>query len=68
MIAMVAATSETEIACEEAYRLLDQYSDIVARGDDPELVMPQMKEHLEMCMDCREEFELLLRAMRATDA
>ena len=68
MIHMVEATSETEIACQEAYRLLDQYADMVIRGEDPYLVMPQVKHHLAMCADCREEFEVLLRALRISDA
>jgi len=66
MIHMVDATAEIEIACEEAYRLLDQYADMVLRGEDPAALMPRVKHHLEMCMDCREEFEVLLEALRET--
>ena len=66
MITMVDATAETEIACEEAYRLLDEYTDMVLRGEDPEAILPQVKHHLEMCMDCQEEFEALVAALRAT--
>lgn len=66
MINMVDATAEEEIACQEAYRLLDEYAEMVLRGEDPEALLPQVKHHLEMCMDCREEFEALLSALRAT--
>jgi hypothetical protein len=66
MINMVDATAENEIACEEAYRLLDEYAEIVLRGKDPGALLPQVKYHLEICMDCREEFEALLSALRAT--
>ena len=68
MISMVEASSETEIACEEAYRLLDQYADMVSRGEHSHPAMEQVRQHLDMCMDCREEFESLLRALRATGA
>lgn len=66
MINMVDATAEIELACEEAHRLLDQYADVLLRGEDPGALLPQVKHHLEMCMDCREEFEMLLSALRAT--
>jgi hypothetical protein len=66
MINMVDATAEIEIACEEAYRLLDEYTDRVLRGEDPEVLLPQVKHHLDLCMDCQEEFEALAAALRAT--
>lgn len=66
MIHMVDATADIEIACEEAYRLLDEYADMLLRGEDPGVLLPRVKHHLEMCMDCREEFEMLLSALRAT--
>ncbi len=66
MAAMLAATSEREIACDEAYRLLDQFAEAVARGEDAGALLPQVKHHLELCMDCREEFEALLRILRAS--
>jgi hypothetical protein len=66
MINMVDATADIEIACEEAYRLLDEYADMLLRGEDPGVLLPQVKHHLEMCMDCREELEMLLSALRAT--
>ena len=66
MAAMIAATSEHEIDCDEAYRLLDEFAEAVARGQDAGALLPQVKHHLELCMDCREEFEALLRILRAS--
>jgi hypothetical protein len=66
MIHMVDATAEVEIACEEAYRLLDEYADMLLRGEDPAKLLPRVKHHLEMCMDCREELDVLLAALRAS--
>ena len=66
MIHMAGATAETEIACEEAYRLLDQYAEMVLRGDDVAEEMPEVKHHLEMCGDCFEELDVLVKALRAT--
>ena len=66
MIHMVDSTADIEIACDEAYRLLDEYADMLLRGEDPAALLPQVKHHLEMCMDCREELDVLLAALRAT--
>lgn len=66
MINMVDSTEDIEIACEEAYRLLDEYADMLLRGEDPAALLPQVKHHLEICMDCREELETLLAALRVT--
>ncbi len=66
MIDMVDRTEESEIACAEAYRLLDQFADMLLRGEDAAALMPRVQRHLEMCLDCREELEALLAAVQAT--
>jgi hypothetical protein len=63
LVDMVKKTQENEISCNEVYRLLDQYAEMVVRGQDPGEIMPLVKHHLEMCMDCREEYEALLEIL-----
>jgi hypothetical protein len=48
MIHMVDSTSDIEIACEEAYQLLDECADILLRGEDPAALLPQVKHNLKM--------------------
>lgn len=67
-LTMVAATREQEIGCEEAYAFLDVYADLIRRGEDASALMPLVHHHLEMCPDCREEFDALLLALEATSA
>lgn len=67
-LTMVTATREQEIGCDEAYAFLDLYADRVSRGEDAAALMPLVHHHLEMCPDCREEFEALLLAVEATSA
>jgi len=62
---MITATLEEEIGCDEAFALLDQYAEIVARGDNPDVLLPLVKHHLDVCRDCREELEALLRILEA---
>lgn len=65
VVRMVGATKDTEISCDEAYHLLDQYAEALLRGEDTDALFPEVKHHLELCMDCREELDALLEALRA---
>ncbi len=53
-------TADDEYSCDDAFEVLDVYADMIARGDDPSELMPLVKLHLEICGNCREEFEALL--------
>jgi uncharacterized protein Yka (UPF0111/DUF47 family) len=67
-IAMVEKTQEVEFSCEDVYRLLDQYAETINRGEDAQKLMPLVEHHIEICPDCREEFEALLRILQASPA
>lgn len=58
-------TDEVEYTCDDVHRLLDQFSEAVLRGENTARLMPLVQKHLDMCQDCREEFEALLRILRA---
>ena len=66
LVRATAATEDREIGCDEAYESLDRFAEMVARGEDPSTIMPLVKHHLDMCGNCREEFEALLRILRAS--
>jgi hypothetical protein len=68
LIRMIENTQEIELSCDEVYHLLDQYTEIVHRGEDAQKLMPLVEHHIEICPDCREEFEALLRILQATPA
>lgn len=53
-----------EIACDECFQQLDRFVEVSLAGKDVAEAMPLVKDHLERCKDCREEFELLLAALR----
>ncbi len=65
---MLARTQDSEYSCDDVYRLLDEFAEAVARGEDATRFMPQAQQHLEMCPDCREELEALLLVLRAQAA
>ena len=67
MVRGVARTQATEYSCDDTYRLLDEFTEAVAQGRDAAKLMPLVQQHLELCPDCREEFEALLRVLRAIE-
>ncbi len=64
MVQMIARTDENEIACDQVYAVLDQFAEAVQRGENVLTFMPLVRQHLEMCPDCREEYETLLRMLQ----
>jgi hypothetical protein len=68
MSGMLANTRDQEYSCDEVLALLDQFAETVMRGEDAARLMPLVQHHLHMCGDCREEFEALLRILRAPSA
>lgn len=65
---MLAPTQDVELACDDVHALLDQFAEVVKRGEDAPKAMPLLQLHLDMCPDCREEFEALMRVLRANPA
>ena len=64
LLRSLARTEEHEISCEDVFAVLDQFVEAVRRGENPLLLMPLVRQHLEMCPDCREEYEALLRMVQ----
>lgn len=68
LIQMVEKTQEIEFSCDDVYQILDEYTEMVYRGESTEKLMPLVEHHIEICPDCREEFEALLRILQASPA
>lgn len=65
LMAALAMTDEGEIACDEFHALLDQFAEAAKRGEDVRALMPLVQKHLDMCPDCREDFEGLMSMLAA---
>jgi hypothetical protein len=57
---MLEMTREGEQGCEDVYEVIDQYADLMARGEDAGILMPLVQHHLSICNGCCEEYEMLL--------
>jgi len=62
------ATQTDELACDEVLRLMDECAEAAVQGQDVAALLPLFQRHVEMCADCREEYEGLLRLLRAEQA
>ena len=61
-------TEIEEYSCDQVYMLLDQFAETINRGEDASKLMPLVERHLDMCGDCREEFDALLSILHAQNA
>ena len=52
-------TQDEEISCTECLDLVSQYVEVELSGQDPAVELPQVRQHVEQCAACREEYEAL---------
>ena len=54
---------EEEISCDEIYLKLDEYVEREVSKKDAAQLMPLIREHLDVCPECGEEYEALLNVL-----
>ena len=52
-------TQEKEISCSECFDRVAHFVDVELSGKDAATEMPEVKQHLDQCPACREEYETL---------
>lgn len=65
LVINIANTQDVELDCGDSYALLDEYAELVARGEEAGKLMPLVEHHLEMCPGCNKQYEALARILRA---
>jgi hypothetical protein len=60
----IATTHADEIDCDECFHKLDEFVEMTLAGKDATEAMPLVRDHLDRCGDCCEEFEALLAALQ----
>jgi hypothetical protein len=61
----IMSTRSDEIGCEECFAELDQFVELALAGKNAAEALPLVEDHLSRCLNCREEYEALLEALRA---
>jgi bacterioferritin-associated ferredoxin len=62
----VAYTHDDELGCGDCCDEIEEFIELKLAGKSPEDAYPLVREHLDKCGDCREEYEALLTALKAT--
>lgn len=62
---MLAKTEAHEIACDDVFKVLAEFAEMNQRGEDVSVMMPLVAKHLDLCPDCREEYEILMDVLKA---
>ena len=57
---------EEDVPCQHVFSQLDEYVEKEVNGKDAAKLMPLLREHLDICEDCCEEYEALLRVLEET--
>lgn len=52
-------TQDSEISCTECFDLVSRFVEVEIAGRDVVAELPQVKQHLDQCRVCREEYEIL---------
>ena len=60
-------TRDEEISCTECFQLVSPYVELEISGQDAAARMPELKQHLNQCSACREEYEALRDLRRLED-
>lgn len=55
-----------EASCDEVYAKIDEYVDREVDQKDAAQLMPLVREHLDLCSECCEEYEALLDILEKT--
>jgi len=64
---MLERVEREDITCDELYMKLDEYVERQVDKRDAAYIMPLMREHLEVCPECCEEYEALLHVVEAAE-
>jgi hypothetical protein len=57
-------SDKDQISCDEVFAVLDQFAEAVQRGENVLLFMPLVRQHLDVCPACREQYEMLLSLLQ----
>ena len=60
----LAVVEPNKTPCEEVFAVLDQFAEAVQRGENVLIFMPLVRQHLDVCPACREEYEALLKMLQ----
>ncbi len=65
LLQAVSRTRDRELACDECLGELGSFAELTLEGRPVEEAYDLVRQHLQICDECREEFALLLKALES---
>jgi len=63
LLTMLAMTDARELGCDQVLQALAEFAEMNQRGEDITQLMPMVRQHLNLCPDCMEEYQALIEAL-----
>jgi hypothetical protein len=57
---------DEDMSCDDLYTFLDQFVEREIKSKDADKIMPLIREHLDLCSHCCDEYEALLTVLENT--
>ena len=67
LLKMLEQTRDIELTCPQCLEELDKYAQSILDGAPQDALLARVREHLEACSFCDEEFELILATLDVLD-
>jgi hypothetical protein len=64
LLKSLAKADRQTVSCDDVLMVLGHFADAIRRGENVLLFMPLIREHLDVCPACREEYESLLQQLQ----
>lgn len=64
MIKLILETGEDELTCDDCYQYIDQYVEMLERGESPCGILRQVEQHISQCHCCSHEMSALISVLR----
>jgi len=65
-VSVLEQVRKEEVTCTEIHAQIDEFVDEQISKQDADRIMPLIREHLDLCPDCCEEYEALLTVLQNT--
>ncbi len=66
LLLMLSLTRSEELTCEECAQLLAEFAESNLQGHSIPEYLQAVEHHLDLCSQCRDEFEALLEALHSS--
>ena len=67
LLKMIRNTRDVELTCPESLAELDRYAERTLDAEPLEGILERVREHLDACPACDDEFKLILETLKAID-